>query len=88
MKGPAPRCLDSPHRQNNRSLRPESQLPESHPRLRFKYRQYAETLGYEPWQGIVNDTLFRPLTNVSTPFIRCAHFKRILPRTITSIQTF
>ena len=26
-------------------------------------RQYAETLAYEPWQGIVNDTLFRPLTN-------------------------
>jgi hypothetical protein len=26
-------------------------------------RHYAETLAYEPWQGIVNDTLFRPLTN-------------------------
>lgn len=25
-------------------------------------RHYAETLAYEPWQGIVNDTLFRPLT--------------------------
>ena len=24
---------------------------------------YAETLAYEPWQGIVNDTLFRPLTD-------------------------
>lgn len=24
-------------------------------------RHYAETLAYEPWQGIVNDTLFRPL---------------------------
>jgi hypothetical protein len=26
-------------------------------------RHYAETLAYEPWKGIVNDTLFRPLTN-------------------------
>ena len=26
-------------------------------------RQYAETLACEPWQGIVNDTLFRPLTD-------------------------
>lgn len=26
-------------------------------------RSYAETLAYEPWQGIVNDTLFRPLKN-------------------------
>jgi hypothetical protein len=26
-------------------------------------RPYAETLAYEPWQGIVNDTLFRPLTD-------------------------
>lgn len=25
-------------------------------------RGYARTLAYEPWQGIVNDTLFRPLT--------------------------
>ncbi|MFO7570623.1 MAG: hypothetical protein R6W75_12575 [Smithellaceae bacterium] len=25
-------------------------------------RPYAETLAYEPWQGIVNDTLFRPMT--------------------------
>lgn len=25
-------------------------------------RHYAETLAYEPWRGIVNDTLFRPLT--------------------------
>jgi GR25 family glycosyltransferase involved in LPS biosynthesis len=24
-------------------------------------RHYAETLAYEPWHGIVNDTLFRPL---------------------------
>ncbi len=24
-------------------------------------RHYAETLAYEPWRGIVNDTLFRPL---------------------------
>ena len=24
-------------------------------------RHYAETLAYEPWNGIVNDTLFRPL---------------------------
>jgi hypothetical protein len=24
-------------------------------------RPYAQTLAYEPWQGIVNDTLFRPL---------------------------
>jgi hypothetical protein len=24
-------------------------------------RHYAEALAYEPWQGIVNDTLFRPL---------------------------
>jgi hypothetical protein len=26
-------------------------------------RPYAETLAYQPWQGIVLDTLFRPLTN-------------------------
>jgi GR25 family glycosyltransferase involved in LPS biosynthesis len=26
-------------------------------------RHYAETLAYEPWQGVVNDTLFRPLVN-------------------------
>lgn len=26
-------------------------------------RHYAETLAYEPWKGIVNDTLFRPLTD-------------------------
>ena len=26
-------------------------------------RHYAETLAYEPWQGIVNDTLFRPLAD-------------------------
>lgn len=26
-------------------------------------RHYAATLAYEPWQGIVNDTLFRPLEN-------------------------
>lgn len=26
-------------------------------------RHYAETLAYEPWRGIVNDTLFRPLTD-------------------------
>ncbi len=26
-------------------------------------RHYAETLAYEPWQGIVNDTLFRSLTS-------------------------
>jgi len=26
-------------------------------------RRYAETLAYEPWQGIVNDTLFRPLAD-------------------------
>ncbi len=26
-------------------------------------RQYAETLAYQPWHGIVNDTLFRPLTD-------------------------
>ncbi len=26
-------------------------------------RHYAETLAYEPWRGIVNDTLFRPLSD-------------------------
>jgi GR25 family glycosyltransferase involved in LPS biosynthesis len=26
-------------------------------------RPYAETLAYQPWKGIVVDTLFRPLTN-------------------------
>jgi len=26
-------------------------------------RHYAEILAHEPWQGIVNDTLFRPLTD-------------------------
>jgi hypothetical protein len=30
---------------------------------RFHNRQYAETLAYEPWQGIVNDTFFWPLTD-------------------------
>jgi len=26
-------------------------------------RHYAETLAYQPWRGIINDTLFRPLTD-------------------------
>ena len=26
-------------------------------------RPYAETLAYQPWQGIINDTLFRPLAD-------------------------
>lgn len=26
-------------------------------------RHYAETLAYQPWRGIVNDTLFQPLTD-------------------------
>jgi hypothetical protein len=26
-------------------------------------RHYAETLAYQPWCGIINDTLFRPLTD-------------------------
>jgi len=39
-------------------------------------RQYAETLAYEPWQGIVNDTLFRPLTDdVYAMYPMCAFQK-------------
>jgi GR25 family glycosyltransferase involved in LPS biosynthesis len=39
-------------------------------------RHYAETLAYEPWQGIVNDTLFRPLTDdVYAVYPMCAFQK-------------
>lgn len=39
-------------------------------------RPYAETLAYEPWQGIVNDTLFRPLTeDVYAIYPMCAFQK-------------
>ncbi len=39
-------------------------------------RHYAETLAYEPWQGIVNDTLFRPLTaDVYAIYPMCAFQK-------------
>lgn len=38
--------------------------------------RYAETLAYEPWQGIVNDTLFRPLTqDVYAIYPMCAFQK-------------
>ena len=41
-------------------------------------RHYAETLAYEPWQGIVNDTLFRPLTDdVYAIYPMCA-FQKII----------
>lgn len=40
-------------------------------------RHYAETLAYEPWQGIVNDTLFRPLAgDVYAIFPMCAFQKK------------
>ena len=40
-------------------------------------RHYAETLAYEPWQGIVNDTLFRPLTDdVHAIYPMCAFQKK------------
>jgi GR25 family glycosyltransferase involved in LPS biosynthesis len=40
-------------------------------------RHYAETLAYEPWQGIVNDTLFRPLTDdVYAIYPMCAFQKK------------
>jgi len=39
-------------------------------------RHYAETLAYEPWQGIVNDTLFRPLIDdVYAVYPMCAFQK-------------
>jgi GR25 family glycosyltransferase involved in LPS biosynthesis len=39
-------------------------------------RYYTETLAYEPWKGIVNDTLFRPLTdNVYAIYPMCAFQK-------------
>lgn len=39
-------------------------------------RHYAEILAYEPWQGIVNDTLFQPLTdNVYAIYPMCAFQK-------------
>ena len=39
-------------------------------------RHYAETLACEPWQGIVNDTLFQPLTdNVYAIYPMCAFQK-------------
>ena len=39
-------------------------------------RHYAETLAYEPWQGIVNDTLFRPLADdVCAIYPMCAFQK-------------
>jgi GR25 family glycosyltransferase involved in LPS biosynthesis len=39
-------------------------------------RHYAETLAYEPWQGIVNDTLFRPLAeDVYAIYPMCAFQK-------------
>ena len=40
-------------------------------------RHYAETLAYEPWQGIINDTLFRPLTDdVYAIYPMCAFQKK------------
>ncbi len=40
-------------------------------------RQYAEALAYEPWQGIVNDTLFRPLVDdVYAIYPMCAFQKK------------
>ena len=41
-------------------------------------RYYAETLAYEPWQGIVNDTLFRPLADdVYAIYPMCAFQKNL-----------
>ncbi|MHB8773423.1 MAG: glycosyltransferase [Syntrophales bacterium] len=41
-------------------------------------RHYAETLAYEPWQGIVNDTLFRPLRDdVYAIYPMCAFQKNL-----------
>jgi GR25 family glycosyltransferase involved in LPS biosynthesis len=41
-------------------------------------RHYAEILAHEPWQGIVNDTLFRPLTDeVYALYPMCAFQKDI-----------
>lgn len=41
-------------------------------------RHYAETLAYEPWTGIVNDTLFRPLTDdVYAIYPMCAFQKNL-----------
>ncbi len=41
-------------------------------------RHYAETLAYEPWQGIVNDTLFRPLMDeVYALYPMCAFQKNL-----------
>ncbi len=40
-------------------------------------RHYAETLAYEPWQGIVNDTLFRSLTDdIYAIYPMCAFQKK------------
>jgi hypothetical protein len=40
-------------------------------------RHYAETLAYESWQGIVNDTLFRPLADdVYAIYPMCAFQKQ------------
>jgi hypothetical protein len=42
-------------------------------------RKYAETLAYDPWQGIVNDTLFRPLTDdVYAIYPMCAFQKNLI----------
>jgi hypothetical protein len=41
-------------------------------------RHYAEALAYQPWQGIVNDTLFRPLTDdVYAIYPMCAFQKSV-----------
>lgn len=41
-------------------------------------RQYAETLAYVPWHGIVNDTLFRPLSDdVYAMYPMCAFQKNL-----------
>jgi len=40
-------------------------------------RHYAETLAYEPWHGIVNDTLFRPLKDdIYALYPMCAFQKK------------
>ncbi len=41
-------------------------------------RHYAEALAYQPWQGIVNDTLFRPLADdVYAIYPMCAFQKSL-----------
>ncbi len=53
--------IRSSHRTSNLSVRKVRYQSLTH--AYALNRPYAETLAYEPWQGIVNDTLFRPLAD-------------------------